>query len=55
MVLEAWAGSEERVEREWADACAQAEDLEVGSSPSAATESLFVAARHGLLAEEQEN
>jgi hypothetical protein len=43
MVLEAWAGNDERVEREWEVACAQAEDLEAGSVPSAATESHLVA------------
>jgi hypothetical protein len=49
MVLEAWAGSEERVEREWAFACAQADNLEAGSAPSAATESLLVATRRRWL------
>lgn len=53
MVLEAWAGNDERVEREWAVACAQAENLEAGSTPSAATEDLLVAARTRRLDEEQ--
>jgi hypothetical protein len=53
MVLEAWAGNDERVEREWQAACAQAEQLEAGSVPSAATESLFVATRRHRLGEEQ--
>jgi hypothetical protein len=53
MVLEAWAGSEERVEREWGVACAQADDLEAGSAPSAATESLLVATRRRWLDEER--
>lgn len=45
MVLEAWAGNDVRDEREWEVACAQAEDLEAGSAPSAATESILAAAR----------
>ena len=45
MVLEAWAGNDERVEREWLAACAQAEELEAGSVPSPATESLLVASQ----------
>ena len=53
MVLEAWAGADERVEREWTVACAQAENLEAGSTPSAATENLLVAARARRLNEEQ--
>jgi hypothetical protein len=53
MVLEAWAGNDERVEREWQAACAQAEELEAGSVPSGATESLLVATRRRRLAEEQ--
>ena len=53
MVLEAWAGNDERVEREWQAACAQAEELEAGSIPSAATESLLVATRRRRLGEEQ--
>ena len=53
MVLEAWAGNDERVEREWQAACAQAEELEAGSVPSAATESLLVATRRRRLGEEQ--
>ena len=53
MVLEAWAGSEERVEREWEVACEQAENLEAGSAPSTATESLLVATRRRRLAEDQ--
>ena len=51
MVLEAWAGNDERVEREWQAACAQAEELEAGSVPSAATESLLVATRRRRLGE----
>jgi hypothetical protein len=46
MVLEAWAGNDVRIEREWQAACAQAEDLEAGSAPSTATESIIVAARY---------
>ena len=53
MVLEAWAGSEERVEHEWAIACAQADNLEAGSAPSTATESLLVATRRRWLDEEK--
>ena len=53
MVLEAWAGNDERVEREWQAACAQAEELEAGSVPSAATESLLVATRRRRLGEVQ--
>ena len=53
MVLEAWAGNDERVEREWQAACAQAEELEAGSVPGAATESLLVATRRRRLQEEQ--
>jgi hypothetical protein len=53
MVLEAWAGSDERVEREWQTACAQAEELEAGSVPSAATENLLAAARRRRMGEEQ--
>ena len=53
MVLEAWAGNDERVEREWQVACAQAEELEAGSVPSAETESLLVATRRRRLGEEQ--
>jgi hypothetical protein len=34
MVLEAWAGNDVRIEREWELACAQAEDLEGGSPPA---------------------
>jgi hypothetical protein len=49
MVLEAWADNDERVEHEWRLACAQAENLEAGSSPSAATESILVASRRRLL------
>jgi hypothetical protein len=45
MVLEAWADNDERVEREWRLACAQTEDLEPGSTPSEATESIVVATR----------
>lgn len=45
MVLEAWAGADERVEHEWEAACAQAEDLEPGSVPSGPTESVFLATR----------
>ena len=52
MVLEAWAGNDERVEREWQAACAQAEELEAGSAPSAATETLLVATRRRRLGEE---
>jgi hypothetical protein len=51
MVLEAWAGNDERVEREWQAACAQAEELEAGSGPSAATESLLGATRRRRLGE----
>ena len=46
MVLEAWAGNDVRIEPEWEVACAQAEDLEGGSAPSAATESILAAARY---------
>jgi hypothetical protein len=53
MVLEAWAGNDEQVEREWTVACAQAENLEAGSAPSAATESLLVATRRRRLEEEK--
>ena len=53
MVLEAWAGNDERVEREWQAACAHAEELEAGSVPSAATESVLVAARTRRPDEEQ--
>jgi len=53
MVLEAWAGNDERVQREWQAACAQAEEHEAGSVPSAATESLLVATRGRRLDEEQ--
>jgi hypothetical protein len=53
MVLEAWAGSEERVEHEWVVACAQADNLEAGSAPSTATESLLVATRRRWLDEEK--
>ena len=53
MVLEAWAGNDEQVEREWQTACAQAEDLEAGSVPSAATERLLMATRGRRLAEER--
>jgi hypothetical protein len=49
MVLEAWAGNDVRVEREWEVACAQAEELEAGSAPSAATESIIAAARRRRL------
>jgi hypothetical protein len=49
MVLEAWADNDERVEREWKLACAQAESLEAGSVPSAATERLLVATRRRRL------
>jgi hypothetical protein len=52
MVLEAWAGNDERVEREWQAACAQAEELEAGSVPGAATESLLVATRRRRLGRE---
>jgi hypothetical protein len=52
MVLEAWADNNERVEREWRLACAQAENLEAGSAPSAATESLLVATRRRRLEDE---
>jgi hypothetical protein len=51
MVLEAWAGNAVRVEREWEVACAQAEDLEAGSTPSAATESIIAATRRRRLEE----
>jgi hypothetical protein len=50
MVLEA---NDERVEREWMVACAQAQKLEAGSAPSAATESLLVATRRRRLDEER--
>jgi hypothetical protein len=53
MVLEAWAGNDERVEREWQTACAQAEELEAGSVPGAATESLLVATRRRRSGAEQ--
>ena len=53
MVLEAWADNDEQVEREWRLACAQAENLEPGSAPSAATESLLVATRRRRLKEER--
>ena len=53
MVLEAWAGNDERVEREWTLTCAQAENLEAGSTPSGATEDLLMAARTRRLDEEQ--
>ena len=46
MVLEAWAGNDVRIEPEWEVACAQAEDLEGGSAPSAATESILAAVRY---------
>ncbi len=49
MVLEAWAGNDVRVEREWEVACAQAEELEAGSAPSAATESIIAAERRRRL------
>ena len=49
MVLEAWADNDEGVEREWRLACAQAENLEAGSAPTAATESLLVATRRRRL------
>ncbi|HVA05747.1 MAG TPA: hypothetical protein VNG12_03295 [Acidimicrobiales bacterium] len=52
MVLEAWADNDERVEREWRLACAQAENLEAGSAPSAATESILVATRRRRLEDE---
>ena len=52
MVLEAWAGNDERVEREWQAASAQAEELEAGSIPSEATESLLVATRRRRLGKE---
>jgi len=45
MVLDAWAGNDVRVEREWEVACAQAEDLEAGSAPSVATERILAASR----------
>jgi hypothetical protein len=54
MVLEAWACNDERVEREWTEACAQAENLEPGSVPSAATENLLVAASGRRLKDERE-
>ena len=54
MVLEAWAGNDERVEREWRVACAQAENLEPGSVPSAATERLLVATPRRRLKDERE-
>jgi hypothetical protein len=53
MVLEAWAGNDERVEREWQAACAQAEELEAGSVPTAATENLLVTTRRRRLGKEQ--
>lgn len=43
MRLEAWAGDDERVEREWELACAKAEGLDPGGMPSGATEALNVA------------
>ncbi len=52
MVLEAWADNDERVESEWRLACAQAENLEAGSAPSAATESILVATRRRQLKDE---
>jgi hypothetical protein len=49
MVLEAWAGNAAGVEREWEVACAQADELEAGSAPTAPTESLLVASRRRRL------
>jgi LysM domain len=45
MVLEAWAGNDDRVEREWAAANAQAEEIEAGAAPNAATERTYARVR----------
>jgi DNA-binding SARP family transcriptional activator len=45
MEFEAWAGNPDRVEREWRLACAHAEELDPGCTPSDATEALLLALR----------
>jgi hypothetical protein len=47
-----WEARIERAERQWKVACAQAENLESGFAPGAATESLLMATRMRRLGEE---